>query len=184
MDRYINKWLHVLAHHQKGATDTNLSSSMVMIPPPDVAWLWHCHRLAPKHYEAYTALHFGFVVEPCPSFLYQLDDDEAKQSKHEEFDTPKNEAGMGMVSFKQAEAADYTKYQWSQKFLNDPFFSSPEDAEECLYLKDTHVNKVRFDEEFVVNWSKKLDGYDLIASAACQARFLWQVSGPRFSDDG
>ena len=52
------------------------------------------------------------------------------------------------------------------------------------YLKDTHVNKVQFDEEFVVNWSKKLDGYDLIASAACQARFLWQVSGPRFLDDG
>jgi hypothetical protein len=109
MDRYINKWLHLLAHHQKGETDTNLSSSMVMI-------------LAPKHYEAYTVLHFGFVVEPCPSFLYQLDDDAAKQSKHEEFNTPKNEAGMGMVSFKQAEAADYTKYQWSQMFPNDTFF--------------------------------------------------------------
>ena len=174
MDRYINKWLPLMAHHQKEATDTKMPTSMMMIPPPDVAWLWHCHRLAPKHYEAYTVLHFGFVVEPCPSFLYQLDDDSAKQS---------NKAGMEMVSFNQAEAAEFTKYQWSQMFLNDPFFSSPEDAEECLYLKDTHVNKVRFDEEFVVNWSNKLDGYDLIASAACQASFLWQVSGPRFSDD-
>ena len=65
-------------------------------------------------------------MEPCPSFLYQLDDDEAKQS---------NKAGMEMVSFNQAEAAEFTKYQWSQMFLNDPFFSSPEDAEECLILR-------------------------------------------------
>jgi hypothetical protein len=68
-------------------------------------------------------------------------------------------------------------------FPNDTFFLSPEDAEECLCLKDTHLNTVRFDAEFVVDWSKKLYGYDLIASAACQASFLWQVSGPRFSDD-
>jgi len=49
MERYINKWLPLLADHQNGAADTKTktSSSIMMIPPPDVAWLWHCHRLAP-----------------------------------------------------------------------------------------------------------------------------------------
>jgi hypothetical protein len=121
MDRYINKWLHLLAHHQKGETDTNLSSSMVMI-------------LAPKHYEAYTVLHFGFVVEPCPSFLYQLDDDAAKQSKHEEFNTPKNEAGMGMVSFKQAEAADIPSTNGHRCFRMIPFFYLPKTPKNVFVL--------------------------------------------------
>jgi len=125
LERYINQWLPLLADHQKGATDTKMSSSLMMIPPPDVAWLWHCHRLAPKHYEAYTVLHFGFVVEPCPSFLYQLDDDAAKQSEHEESITPNDEAGMEMMSLNMEEAAALTKNQWSQMFQNDPFFYLP-----------------------------------------------------------
>ncbi len=174
---YINKWLLLLAHHQKGTTDTT------MIPTPNVAWLWHCHYLAPKQYEAYTVLHFGFMVEPCPSFLYQLDDDTSKKSKHDEFNTPKNEAGIAVMLFNKAGGAEFTKNQWSQMFPNDPFFLSPEDADESLSLQDTNMNKVLFDEELVVNWSKKLDDYDLIASTACQASFLWQVSGPQFSDD-
>jgi hypothetical protein len=50
--RYL-LWLNLLAKvHQEGST-TNL-----LIPPKDVAWLWHCHRLAPEKYEE-------FLQETC-----------------------------------------------------------------------------------------------------------------------
>lgn len=29
-----------------------------LIPPPDVAWLWHCHRLAPQDYKSYLGSTF------------------------------------------------------------------------------------------------------------------------------
>ncbi|KAL3816783.1 hypothetical protein ACHAXA_001521 [Cyclostephanos tholiformis] len=180
LDRYISRWLPLLAGRQKLATDT----AMMMIPPPDVAWLWHCHRLAPKHYEAYTLLHFGFVVEPCPSFVYQLDGDAARQSEHEDFIRLNDEADVEMLSVELAEAAAFTKTQWSLMFRSDPFFLSLEgDDDESHVLNDPNANEVLFNEEFIIRWSKKLEGFDLIASAACQASFLWQVSGPRFCDD-
>ena len=30
-----------------------------LYPPPDIAWLWHCHRLAPKLYVEYVFKHSG-----------------------------------------------------------------------------------------------------------------------------
>ena len=37
------------------------------IPPADVAWLWHCHRLAPKFYKNYCLKNFGKILEPGQS---------------------------------------------------------------------------------------------------------------------
>jgi hypothetical protein len=186
LDRYVNRWLPLLADQRREiATDASTSSSLTMIPPPDVAWLWHCHRLAPKNYEAYSLLQFGFVVEPRPSFAYQLDGDAVNQgSDHEESIMPKIETDGEMMSVEMAEAAAFTRKQWSRMFPSDPFFLSLEDDDEgCHFLNDPNVKKVLSNEEFILKWRKTLCGYDLIASAGCQASFLWQVSGPRFSDD-
>lgn len=88
-------------------------------------------------------LHFGFMVEPCPSFLYQLDDDAANQAEHEEPNSSKTEAGIELTSFNMAEAAALTRNQWSRMFPDDPFFLPPDEAvEESHFRKDPNVNNL------------------------------------------
>jgi hypothetical protein len=67
LDRYITRWLPLVADN-----DTDQ-----LIPPSDVAWLWHCHRLAPMNYERYVRKRFKTnLLEPSPSFSFQLEDDD------------------------------------------------------------------------------------------------------------
>ena len=46
--RYL-LWFDLLVqeHEEGNSTDT-------LVPPSDIAWLWHCHRLAPAKYEAFV----------------------------------------------------------------------------------------------------------------------------------
>ena len=61
LERYASKWLPLLATADEGAA---------LAPPPDVAWAWHCHRLAPRSY-ARTARRLGLPeTEP---FLIQAE---------------------------------------------------------------------------------------------------------------
>jgi hypothetical protein len=39
----------------------------------DIAWLWHCHRLAPLRYEAFCQRRFHVLLEPSPAFVFQTD---------------------------------------------------------------------------------------------------------------
>lgn len=64
--RYVDCWLPLVAESP--------AQKEALIPPPDVAWLWHCHRLAPVHYECYVKKHFKRVLEPCATFAFQSDD--------------------------------------------------------------------------------------------------------------
>ena len=66
-ERYECKWLPLLASSKPGAA---------LAPPPDVAWVWHCHRLAPKSY-ARTARRLG-LPEAAP-FLIQTEGASATQ---------------------------------------------------------------------------------------------------------
>ena len=61
LERYASKWLPLLATADEGAA---------LAPPPDVAWAWHCHRLAPQSY-ARTARRLG-LPETKP-FLIQAE---------------------------------------------------------------------------------------------------------------
>jgi len=61
LERYASKWLPLLATADEGAA---------LAPPPDVAWAWHCHRLAPRSY-ARTARRLG-LPETAP-FLIQTE---------------------------------------------------------------------------------------------------------------
>lgn len=77
LDRYVNYWLPLVAKEMgKGTT---------LIPPPDIAWLWHCHRLAPAQYGRYVIGEFQMVVE-SPEFAFELQEanderDEAKETR-------------------------------------------------------------------------------------------------------
>ena len=48
------------------------------MPPIDIAWVWHLHRLAPLKYAAYCRERFGAVLEPGASaFRLQTERDQA-----------------------------------------------------------------------------------------------------------
>lgn len=68
LERYESKWLPLLASSKRGTA---------LAPPPDVAWVWHCHRLAPRSY-ARTARRLG-LPEAAP-FLMQTEGSSATQT--------------------------------------------------------------------------------------------------------
>jgi hypothetical protein len=70
--RYVDLWLPLVDKFLDKASD---SPSASLIPPADIAWLWHCHRLAPSQYEPYVIGRFGCLLEASPSFAVQTDHD-------------------------------------------------------------------------------------------------------------
>jgi hypothetical protein len=89
--RYQHLWLPLVYKHPKEQ----------LIPPPDVAWLWHCHRLAPKDYVAYINQTFrdGGAVEANPPFALQI----------------RGHCGAGSV-------AQVTQEIWMLMYPDEPFF--------------------------------------------------------------
>ena len=89
--RYHDLWLPLVASHKEHE----------LIPPPDVAWLWHCHRLAPNQYNHYVKQRFGEILEANPPFKLQ---------------TEATEAGTML------QTALATRRVWEEMYLDDPFF--------------------------------------------------------------
>ena len=89
--RYRNLWLPLVASNQE----------QELIPPPDVAWLWHCHRLAPNDYNQYVKQHFGGILEANPPFALQ---------------TELTDAGTMLAT------ALATRRIWEEMYPDDPFF--------------------------------------------------------------
>ena len=73
--RYVDCWLPLV----------DKQPSTPLIPPADVAWLWHCHRLAPKDYEEYVVGRFGRILEA--TFPFSLQYDNAKNYSQESLAT-------------------------------------------------------------------------------------------------
>ena len=74
VDRYLKVWLPLVAN--SNATNNVDDDTIQFIPPSDVAWLWHCHRLAPLRYQAYCNKEFGKIVEAPEPFCFQHDTDQ------------------------------------------------------------------------------------------------------------
>jgi hypothetical protein len=70
LNRYINCWLHLVAREVAD------NETIQLIPPPDVAWIWHCHRLAPMNYDCYVRKRFETLLEASPSFSFQREVDD------------------------------------------------------------------------------------------------------------
>ena len=51
--RYTDLWLPLVA-----SVCRQTDAQCKLIPPADIAWLWHCHRLAPYRYLAYVQERF------------------------------------------------------------------------------------------------------------------------------
>ena len=72
------------------------------MPPIDIAWVWHLHRLAPLKYAAYCRERFGAVLEPGASaFRLQTDHDQASAD---------------------AEDCARTREAWASAYPAEPFF--------------------------------------------------------------
>lgn len=96
MRRYVELWLPLV----NVETAVKGQDKVVLIPPPDVAWLWHCHRLAPNDYEDHVKRRFGCLLEATPSFAFQQESDgRSKDAKR-------------------------TRDLWKKEYPSEPFFLS------------------------------------------------------------
>ena len=58
--RYQNQWLPLVAKYPEEA----------LIPPLDIAWIWHAHRLAPLLYTAYCKEEYGHILDQKSTFKH------------------------------------------------------------------------------------------------------------------
>ena len=134
-----------------------------LIPPADVAWLWHCHRLAPFRYTKYCKQTFGSVLEANPPFSAQFVD---------------NNAVYNTCSSNRGDTANRiiarTVTLWTKHYPTESF-----------HVVDITINqkKQKKTKSTKTTPSLLLDGYDVIAAAERQSTFLWQISAPTYSQD-
>jgi hypothetical protein len=156
IERYLKCWLPLVA----------LEGSRALVPPLDVAWVWHLHRLAPCRYAAYCTERFGRVLDPAAA-AFQAQSAEAAETDIE------------------------TQQLWQQHFGDEPFFqrrgeggSSPTERGP----RDPHSNQTtvcaEIKEACVRVRSAHGFDYDVECCSARQRTFLWQVSQPAFSEGG
>ena len=93
LNRYLHNWLPLIVNDPSTPT----------IPPPDVAWLWHCHRLAPRKYCIYLESLYGKgcgVPDANPPFAVQFKND------------PKSDTAEAII----------TREMWSKLYPDESFF--------------------------------------------------------------
>lgn len=184
LQRYRDRWLPLIYHYQYSNNKNNSSSNnnSKLIPPPDVAWLFHCHRLAPYRYAKFCRKTFGItdnrqIPDANPPFSFQLE--------------------SGKVHCGTQTESEHTRSLWKQLYPDEPFFLREGTEETVTELQkqksaststssSTSPYKGRNETEYEDHSSSSsllLDGFDLLGSTDRQSTFLWQVSGPRFSDD-
>ena len=215
LHRYLHQWLPLLVtavnttagqlpknnsnnnNNNNNQTKTNNDNnvSQTMIPPPDVAWLWHCHRLAPAKYESYMQQRFGQVLSANPPFVFQ------QQEVDQEGDI--DSATTLMKGFSREQAAA-TRCAWEEAYPTTPFFleTGGDDNDDdggddktssashhckndtpCSSSSSSSSSSSHATYYCNNDTQQELHGFDLVASGAVQANFLWQVSGPRFLND-
>lgn len=168
LDRYLDLWLPLVAA-ASGTTATSISSNkgdcrhhQSLIPPPDIAWLWHCHRLAPLHYENYVTTRFGRLLEASPPFAFQ--------QEHVD-DGDENAA-----------AARATRRAWHDRYPNHDFFYGYNHGHDND-VQSTTTTMWKNAEYLAMKESSSSNGFDLLASVASQSTFLWHISRPHYRQD-
>lgn len=189
--RYSQLWLPFLAQQyqqqqqlQQGHNEIENEPSLLLldvVPPADIAWLWHCHRLAPYRYAKYIEKTFSkeennhhvisqyeqsiMILESRFPFAFQMGD------------TADNETLLSYCNGKSghdakslAEICKRTQDAFAEMYPEESFF----------LLTTTGPQESRTNPD---SSNTLLDGFDVIASCERQASFLWQVSGPNFDKE-
>jgi hypothetical protein len=85
-----------------------------LVPPSDIAWLWHCHRLAPYRYAEHCREIFGKPIEANPPFCMQ----------HAGGSPPSPPSDNGAVE----DPGGTARRVWAQMYPGEPFFLPVESA--------------------------------------------------------
>ncbi len=153
LERYRDQWLPMV-HRCNKKSFSKEEKKLKLIPPPDIAWLFHCHRLAPFHYAKYCRKELR-VKKTNKVFLFP--DAEAPFS----FQVEDGEVHCGTE-----EDSKRTQRRWKKHYPEEPFFLADNGGQE---------------EE--TTDSLLLNGFDLLSSTERQSSFLWHLSTPHFADD-
>jgi hypothetical protein len=195
LKRYKDLWLPMLVYNNNN--NNNNPNNKELVPPSDIAWLWHCHRLAPFCYVEYLQHEYGAaacctaILEATPPFCFQV---------HQAVDDEKNMlVGEGFAAFdnnndgisrndddefyltntsKQQQQEKQTRELWSQLYPKEPFFISTTSSNNNNNNNNTATTNDNNNNDLYF-----LNGFDLLGSTQRQATFLWQVSGERFDND-
>ena len=176
--RYKDLWLPLFSKQSKG--DGSVEKNL--IPPSDIAWIWHCHRLAPYRYMDYVQTTFleglddpqvegsfdgGKMSKAFESFhherpfLFQSD----KTISNDQNDTDASEEEY-------ADLCSHTKLLWTKLYPHESFFLKTEDNPNSP-LKSTSTPTD----------AGLLGDFNVLDSCERQSTFLWQVSGDRYDDN-
>ena len=188
--RYIHLWLPLVAKHNNPSNDDDNDDAVELIPPADVAWLWHVHRLAPSQYKHHIRS-TGLVdskegyLDANPPFSLQfvgihvagseLDGGTGPsantESLFDEFDIEAPSAAFSSTEKSTPESV--TRELWRKEYPSEQFFLEDCDRECTASLTD----ELDGDDEALVS------GYDLLSAAERQSSFLCQVSRSCFRQD-
>ena len=147
IDRYVNLWLPLVAENPEA----------VLVPPLDIAWRWHCHRLSPLRYARYCYSRFGKRLETGKAaFSAQTQDPDTNNL---------------IICGQDGTAAAGTQKMWEDSFQSETFFYQPTEL-----VNDGNLANNKVCDAHDLN-------YDIAACSSRQKSFLWQISGPNFNDE-
>jgi hypothetical protein len=166
--RYRELWLPLVAlsydEQNDGMKQEREQFNHHLLPPPDVAWLWHCHRLAPVIYQKFLQEEFS-----VPKIQNETNAPSSSSPPSSGSILDLNDP-QPQVAFSTAEESNaFTLRWWTRTYPDEPFFLS-ETADEKAAVSEPHAP--------VGAVESTLRGFDLLASASRQADLLWQVSSP------
>ena len=150
--RYLSCWLPLVAANENA----------VLIPPVDLAWMWHLHRLAPLRYAAYTQERFGRILE-CQA-VFQCQERNSNDPLH-------------LV----------TREVWRNFFGNEcAFFETCENkailrrGDRDARSNQTTVHPTILQQCNLLRQQYQFD-YDIASCSSRQRTFLWQIMRPNFA---
>ena len=164
--RRYQLWLQLLkSEHLREGGQNDMA---ILVPPADISWAWHCHRLAPQ---AYAKMGVPDNHVQTSAFVCAVEG-EAPDS------LPGPQVYHDIQGF-QAHNLNFTQQLWAQLFSAEPFFAQPQQEQLAFGVAQVAPQALEM---------QRLDGatglqYDIAAAAERQRTFLWQVSGPNFNND-
>ena len=148
--RYIKFWLPLLL-------ETNTTNE-TLVPPVDVAWLWHSHRLSPLSY-AFTCWKLSNSTKKWISMKAS-----EKIAVVKLFERKQSVFLFSESEDNTVKALERTKELWTKRYgTSEPFYLDP-----TMATKEKVLAKVF--------------SYDILKSATNQMDFLWQVSRSCFKE--
>ncbi|KAL9184992.1 hypothetical protein ACHAXT_002769 [Thalassiosira profunda] len=164
--RYTELWLPLVA-----SVCRRTDAACKLIPPADIAWLWHCHRLAPYRYLDYVQERFFEKklawAEGKNKLAEELPPGEFLDTQYPfSFQLEGSATNATVTTDEEQTVCEETIRVFRAMYPNEHFFLDKNKSAEGSSSVD-----------------KRLSGFDLVESCQRQSTFLWQVSGPRFSSD-